>query len=255
MGLQESLRRFQLGRYGAISISSSRAKELLAELAADLLLQQELRAKWEAAPSEAKARIGATLWATGPLERRQVRGPFALTAAESYILARALAPEAIIETGVAAGVSSAFWLAALERNRKGRLWSIDLPSRTEAGRATESGRIDRVFTPESVQPGWLVPARLRARWELRLGSSQELLPRLLTEVHPDLFFHDSEHSYETMNFEYTAAWESMRQGGWIYSDDISWNRAFPDFVERQRAQAWILPTGRGLLLRPRQSSA
>lgn len=44
-----------------------------------------------------------------------------------YALVRILQPRVAIETGVAEGVSSAFFLQALEDNGDGQLYSIDLP--------------------------------------------------------------------------------------------------------------------------------
>jgi len=43
-----------------------------------------------------------------------------------YAMVRALKPEVVVETGVANGVSSSFILKALDRNSRGRLYSIDL---------------------------------------------------------------------------------------------------------------------------------
>ena len=44
-----------------------------------------------------------------------------------YLLVRLIKPKCIVETGVSAGVSSAYILQALQDNEKGMLYSIDLP--------------------------------------------------------------------------------------------------------------------------------
>lgn len=44
-----------------------------------------------------------------------------------YVLVRTTKPKSIIETGVAGGDSSALILQALHDNKKGKLYSIDLP--------------------------------------------------------------------------------------------------------------------------------
>jgi hypothetical protein len=44
-----------------------------------------------------------------------------------YSIVRAYKPEIVVETGVAHGVTSAFLLCAMHENRKGHLYSIDLP--------------------------------------------------------------------------------------------------------------------------------
>src|SRR4051794_31676165 len=73
-----------------------------------------------------------------------------------------LRPERVVETGVARGITSRFILEALERNGRGKLWSIDLP---------------HVDTTRFGQIGSAVPDRLRPRWTLLLGTSREHLPR------------------------------------------------------------------------------
>ena len=86
--------------------------------------------------------------------------------------------------------------------------------------------IDRVFTPETQQPGWLIPLKLRDRWDLRLGRSKEVLPDL---DKCDFFYHDSDHSYQNMMFEYEWAYSRLPNHGILASDDIKWNNAWRDF--------------------------
>jgi hypothetical protein len=85
--------------------------------------------------------------------------------------------------------------------------------------------------PPGKQPGWLVPRRLRARWELTLGRSQEQLRPLLERLRAiDFFLHDSEHSYECMTFEFRLAFAHLEDGGVLGSDDTKWNSSFSDFA-------------------------
>lgn len=156
-----------------------------------------------------------------------------------FALVREFRPQRLVETGVCNGVSTAVLLAALERNGAGHLYSIDLPEHTATTYPPGSfweGKLGAVV-PRGQPPGWLVPGRLRGRWTLRLGRSQEMLPALLEEMDAiDFFFHDSEHSYECMSFEYDLAWRYLQPGGVLVSDDTTWNTAFADFsrvVERQ----------------------
>ncbi|MDQ1280386.1 MAG: hypothetical protein QG670_1649 [Thermoproteota archaeon] len=44
-----------------------------------------------------------------------------------YVLCRQLKPYVVVETGVAGGMSSSYILCALEENKYGRLYSIDVP--------------------------------------------------------------------------------------------------------------------------------
>ena len=135
-----------------------------------------------------------------------------------YIVTRILKPEIVVETGVFHGFSSLSFLLAMEENNEGHLYSIDLPS----PKLLSSGK----------EPGWVVPEHLRKRWDLRFGTSSELLPSLLEEVKMvDIFLHDSEHSYENMYWEYKTAWRYIRKGGLLLSHDITLNSAFRDFAK------------------------
>lgn len=132
-----------------------------------------------------------------------------------YAVCRAMQPAVVIETGVGYGVTSAFLLQALAVNGKGSLWSIDLPPL-----GADSER----------QSGILVPAELRARWNVRRGRARDVLPKVLDELKEvDVFLHDSLHTYRNMTFEFQAAWPRLRAGGILLSDDVGMNGAFEDF--------------------------
>lgn len=141
-----------------------------------------------------------------------------LRAQTLYVLCRILRPDIVVETGVAEGFSSVFILQALERNNKGRLFSIDLPN--EAGQELMDGHTT----------GWLVSENLRHRWTLIFGSSREKLLFLLDNLKKiDIFYHDSDHSYENMMFEFQLAESYLKKDGFLLSDDITENSAFIDF--------------------------
>jgi hypothetical protein len=164
-------------------------------------------------------------YAFGGLRRHVCQGLFALV--------RHFRPRQMVETGVCNGVSTAVLLTALERNGEGHLYSVDLPEHTDTtyppGTFWE-GKLGAVV-PRDRPPGWLVPTHLRARWTLQLGRSQEVLPPLLASLGAiDAFLHDSEHSYQCMEFEYRLAWQYLTPGGVLISDDITWNQAFTDFA-------------------------
>lgn len=139
-----------------------------------------------------------------------------------YFIVRCAQPEIMVETGVAHGVSSWTILNAMHKNSKGKLYSIDLPNQDL-----------KSYNPQNIQQGsgWAVPDVLRARWELRLGPSQELLPLLIKQLKTiDIFFHDSDHSYENMMFEFKTVFDAIKTGGLILSDDVHKNDSFSDLV-------------------------
>jgi len=127
-----------------------------------------------------------------------------------YLIVRILRPRYVVETGVAAGRSSAFILCALHDNNKGELFSIDPDPRS----------------------GYAIPKELKYRWHFVNSTSQESLPELLRNLgYIDMFLHDSLHTYEVMFFEYISAWPLIKRGGVLLSHDISFNSAFEDFCK------------------------
>jgi hypothetical protein len=162
---------------------------------------------------------------------------FTATLLALYVLIRYVKPDLIIQTGVASGVSSSLILFALDKNAKGKLIDIDLPNRNEHGYRYYDGTIDTVFTPEGMQPGWLVPNKLRKRWDLRLGPSKEILP---TIEKCDIFYHDSEHSYQNMMFEFEWAYAHLSDLGILASDDIHFSRAWSYFHSKRKSMYPLL---------------
>lgn len=144
-----------------------------------------------------------------------------------YALVRKFRPKRVIETGVAQGVSSYCILAALHRNGNGgRLVSIDLPN------------YDATYVGSIKEAGWLVPDKFRGDWDILIGRSSEILPRVAGQI--DLFYHDSLHNYETMLFEYEWAYGHLGPGGVIASDDINASKAYRDFKRRHADMKEIL---------------
>jgi predicted O-methyltransferase YrrM len=136
-----------------------------------------------------------------------------------YYLVRTAKPDVIIETGVWSGKTSWAILQALSDNGKGHLTSIDLGVTETHGSKLP---IDEI--------GGFVPQNLRKYWKLELGDSKGLLPSILQKLGSiDMFYHDSNHTYEHMTFEFKTALTYIKKGGVICSDDINMNNAWVDF--------------------------
>jgi len=134
-----------------------------------------------------------------------------------WCLTRHLKPDKIVETGVAHGVTSRLLLEALERNGKGKLFSIDLPP------------LDRALRK---QVGIAVGDRFANRWKYIKGSSRRHLPALLSELGQiDLFIHDSLHSEHNVRFEMDLAWAALRPQGALVVDDVDANWGFQSFLD------------------------
>lgn len=155
-----------------------------------------------------------------------------------YALVRKYKPAIIVETGVGNGFSTLCLLLGLEENVKGELISIDFPrtldeSLEEFRKETYDGYGGSAAIPADEMPGWLVPSRLKHRWELVVGKSQKEFPQKISELDRpiDIFVHDSEHSVPCMLFEFELAWHHLSEAGILISDDVNWNDAFDTFIE------------------------
>ena len=158
-----------------------------------------------------------------------------------YALVATTKPRVIVETGVLHGLTSLFMLQAIKDNGfEGELISIDLPSTFEGGPANKDGYLDTL--PPGKCPGWLIPERLEKNWILKIGASVDVLPLLFNAQREiELFVHDSEHTYETMSFEFHSAWEVLLTGGFLVADNIEANTSFFDFCRKVDRVPYVLP--------------
>lgn len=151
-----------------------------------------------------------------------------------YIAVRAAKPEIMIETGVAHGYSSWVILNAIHKNQKGKLYSIDL-----AGHDTNDD-----YNLNKNKIGHIVPNTLRQYWKLIVGDSKIELPKLLTRLGKvDIFFHDSDHSFENMFFEFNEVFKFLKKDGIVLSNDIYKNLAFDQFIANNKLNATYFSKG------------
>jgi Methyltransferase domain len=104
-----------------------------------------------------------------------------------YLIARAVKPELIVETGIYQGLGSLVLLRALERNKQqgspGELMSFDINPRA----------------------GGLVRAQARQHWQRFVGSTHELLLPALEGRRVGMLLQDTPHTVENQRFEFGAA--------------------------------------------------
>ena len=152
-----------------------------------------------------------------------------------YWVVRRLKPKVIVQAGVSNGLSTAFMMLALAKNGpEGKLYAIDLPAVFDENDPawTQAGTVYGVAIPAGKSSGWLVPDLYRDRCEVTAGDAKDLLPKLMDRLDRiDLFFHDSDHSYAHMMFEYEQAMRKLAAGGVILADDISWNASLWDYAD------------------------
>ena len=140
-----------------------------------------------------------------------------------YGLARALKHDYVIETGVAAGVSTSFFGAALVENGRGRLFSFELPPEAASRRALADGSL---YAWHEQGVGWAIPDEIKRvlgdRHRLILQDVRTGLPGLLDELPcVDIFFHDDLHTPDHMLWEYEAVWAKLSPQGVLVSDDAN----------------------------------
>jgi len=129
---------------------------------------------------------------------------------ELHAIARLQRPEHVVEVGVSSGVSSAYLLAALQRNGRGVLHSVDLPS---ASQRSSPSRNPSWSLPAGKSSGWAVPPSLRRAWDLRLGDKADVIPRLAGELRRvDLVVYDVPHDEVDLVREFAYLDRRMRRG-------------------------------------------
>lgn len=151
-----------------------------------------------------------------------------------YWLTRYRRPSVIVETGVAAGWSSQAFLSALKTNRKGRLYSSDLP-------------MFRLPNPERFV-GILVEPELRENWSLELDGDELNLPRILAKVETiDIVHYDSDKMASGRDFAIGLLKPRLSPGGIIIMDDIFNDDWFRNYVTSTGAQFHVVDREYGII--------
>jgi predicted O-methyltransferase YrrM len=138
-----------------------------------------------------------------------------------YLLVRLTKPLTVVETGVGRGFTSCYILKALRENKKGHLYSIDLPMLKWDARK---------------HIGMLVPSSLRSRWTLIFGPGIDEMKKLRKKLENiDMFVHDSNHTYLNQLAEYQIAMTWLKKNGILISDDVK-NDALLEVCERFKGE-------------------
>jgi hypothetical protein len=198
-----------------IGIEVSHARDLIAEADDDAELGPALcrRVRWRF-----------------DYKRRLPLGPRLLW----WVLIRAAKPGVVVETGIHDGLGSLVILRGLERNARegadGRLISFDIDPAT----------------------GWLVPDRLRGRWQRVTGWLEETFEPTLRESGVDILFHDSDHNEELQRLEFGTALRHARgEALWIVDPSGLTLPVLRDLcAEHGGRHAYFLERPRGHFYRP-----
>jgi hypothetical protein len=119
-----------------------------------------------------------------------------------FSLIRIVKPKLVIETGVAAGISSTLILSALTKNNYGTLISFDITNKV----------------------GEFIPNELKKLWTLRVLNGINIKNKLrkeITEIKDDfIFLHDSDHALKWQKFELSLCISTGRCRFFLI-DDVS----------------------------------
>lgn len=135
-----------------------------------------------------------------------------------YAAIRIKKPSVMVETGVGPGTTSTAILTAMGKYG-GKLYSFDLG--------------ERFGEDEEIPVGHVVPVELKKNWNLFLGDSKKTLPEQIGKIGPiDIFFHDSDHTYEHVMFELETFISHASHDFLIIIDNFNWSDAPDDFCEK-----------------------
>lgn len=140
-------------------------------------------------------------------------------------LTRFLKPQCVVETGVAAGFSSAAILQGLAENKAGHLFSSDFP-------------YFRIPNPERFI-GVAVDESLKEAWTLMIDGDRKNLPRIYEQTTSiDLFHYDSDKTYSGRTFAMSKLKPRLHEASVIVFDDIQDNSHFHDLVKSGEYATW-----------------
>ena len=152
---------------------------------------------------------------------------------ELFALVRLTRPQNLVESGVASGVSSTFLLLGIKANSAGILHSIDFSVFRKGSRGNQPWAI-----PQGMSSGWAVPSKLRGRWDLRKGRSEDLLGPLLEEVGMiDLYCHDSPVDVRHFEFEMKSIRGHLKRGSLVVADNTD-QKVFDETARSVGAEAF-----------------
>ncbi|MDG2397249.1 MAG: class I SAM-dependent methyltransferase [Flavobacteriaceae bacterium] len=147
-----------------------------------------------------------------------------------YFLVRYLKPKIILETGVAAGFSSLSILKAIEKNKRGKLYSSDFP-------------YFRIKNPEKYI-GILVDKEKYLNWRLEIEGDAINIPKFKSEFNKiDLFHYDSDKTYQGKKNILKLIKNRLSINSTLIFDDIQDDIFFYELVSKSNLNSKIFKIG------------
>jgi hypothetical protein len=134
-------------------------------------------------------------------------------------------PGCVVETGVANGASTRVILQSFREFdlSNSSLWSFDIDPKVFSSELERNSQFNKQI----------------------IDSPSSFLSAIKKIGTIDLFYHDSDHSYENQLLEYNTAWDALSHHGILMSDDVNWSNAFLDFCKKvNRAPLLLSDSGK-----------
>lgn len=134
-----------------------------------------------------------------------------------YTLVKFVNPSIVTETGVGAGVSTTAILSGISKDALLISIDPDIPY----------GKGDREI-------GFVIPDELKSNFKFVKGTSAEKMREVLENIEElDIFFHDSDHTYNNIMFELNSIMPKLSRNYIILVDNYDWTEAPMDFAREK----------------------
>jgi predicted O-methyltransferase YrrM len=142
-------------------------------------------------------------------------------------------PSTVIETGMGPGVSTTTILSAVDNEAVVISIDPDIPY----------GKGDKEL-------GFVIPEGMKSRLHYVKGTSREMLAKVLKSLKSvDIFFHDSDHTYDNIMFELNTVWPKLSSSSLILIDNYDWTEAPVDFANEKQLSLFNIADDLALLSR------
>jgi len=144
-----------------------------------------------------------------------------------YFLIINFKPNIILETGVAAGLSSRCILEAIKKNSKGILYSSDFP-------------YFRLDNPEKYI-GIMVPEELKKNWRLEILGDEKNIKKFKLEIdYADIIFYDSDKRYSAKINFFKSINNLIKSNTIIVVDDLHNDSFFLEYIKEKKCKHWFI---------------
>lgn len=144
-----------------------------------------------------------------------------------YFLTLNFKPKIILETGVAAGMSSYCFLDAIKKNNYGTLYSSDFP-------------FLKYENPKQYI-GVMVPNNLKKNWNLEIAGDNINIKKFKKQLNNiDLLFYDSDKRYSSKIKFFKSVKKLLNKESIIIIDDLHNDSFFLEYVEANNCKNWFI---------------